>query len=479
MKYQSRGKWFRGIMPAGMTCGCLLTVAIYLAACSTTTGMSGNSGTASGMSSVNLHISDPATCEAPAGPFSHVYVTITDVQVNTSSSADTSDSGWVDLTPNLSSAPRQIDLLGQANNQCFLADLGDALQLQPGSYQQIRLILAPDGTSIANNACGNDANCVVLASDNSVHDLLLSSEAKTGIKIPSGQIAGGNFTITAGQTMDLDIDFSTCESIVQEGNGKYRLKPVLHAGEVSTTSTSINGKVLDSATGNAVSGMVLIALEQKDSTGVDRIQRSTLAGSDGSFVFCPLPSGMYDVVIVGARSDGALYQPTVVTGVSVGSTVSTVDLHPPAAAAGSAMTLAGTVTSQNASNMGTVADVQVSVLETISGTTYTIPLPPVSGQSSATLSLETASSTSCTTGTDCAMYSMQLPAGGPYIGAWSSGGITLSLSSSTVSYVVDGMAFVPSSGGTAADCNPSELKSAAYGTGSTGPVQTLAFMQCQ
>jgi Domain of unknown function (DUF4382) len=481
MHYQSSTKSFRGIVPAGVTCGCFLVVALYLAACSSTnstSGTGGNSGAASGMASVNLHISDPATCEAPAGPFSHVYVTITDVQVSTSSSAGANDSGWVDLTPHLSSAPKQIDLLGQANNQCFLADLGDALQLQPGSYQQIRLILAPDGTSISNNACGSDANCVVLAADNSVHDLLLSSEAKTGIKIPSGQIAGGEFTIAAGQTMDLDIDFSTCESIVQEGNGKYRLKPVLHAGEVSTTSTSINGMVLDSVTGNVVNGTVLIALEQKDSTGVDRIQRSALAGLDGSFVFCPLPSGTYDVVIVGARSDGALYQPTVVTGVSVGSTVSTVDLYPPAAAMGSVLTLAGTVTSQNASNAGTVADIQLSVLETISGTTYTIPLPPVFGQSSAALSLETASSTNCATGTDCAMYSMQLPSGGPYIGAWSSGGITLSLSSSTVSYVVDGMAFVPSSGGTA-DCNPSELKAAAYGTGSTGPVQTLAFMQCQ
>ena len=51
--------------------------------------------------------------------------------------------------------------------------------------------------------------------------------------------------MAAGQTKDLDIDFSTCESIVAQGNGQYRRKPVLHAGEVSTTSTSINGKILD------------------------------------------------------------------------------------------------------------------------------------------------------------------------------------------------------------------------------------------
>jgi hypothetical protein len=52
---------------------------------------------------------------------------------------------------------------------------------------------------------------------------------KPGLKIPFGQIASGGFTIGAGQTKDLDIDFNTCASIVIEGHGQYRLKPVLHA----------------------------------------------------------------------------------------------------------------------------------------------------------------------------------------------------------------------------------------------------------
>jgi hypothetical protein len=200
------------------------------------------------MANASVMLSDPATCSGPTGPFAHVYVTITDVQANINSSAGDNDGGWTDLTPNLASQPKQVDLLGQANNQCFLATLGDTQQLQQGNYQQIRLILAANSSTIANNNCGNSANCVVLATDNSVHPLLLSSESKTGLKIPSGQIASGGFNIAAGQTKDLDIDFNTCASIVQEGNGQYRLKPVLHAGEVSTTSASINGKVLDKAT---------------------------------------------------------------------------------------------------------------------------------------------------------------------------------------------------------------------------------------
>ena len=139
------------------------------------------------MATASVMLSDPATCSGPTGPFAHVFVTITDVQANVSSSAGDGDSGWTDLTPSLSSQPKQVDLLGQANNQCFLATLGDAQQLQAGDVSPIRLTLADNSATVTNNACGNSTNCVILSADNSVHTLLLSSESKTGLKIPSGR----------------------------------------------------------------------------------------------------------------------------------------------------------------------------------------------------------------------------------------------------------------------------------------------------
>ena len=90
---------------------------------------SGGTPTTTGHAMATVSISDPATCAGPSGPFAHVYVTITDVQVHTSAAAGDNDAGWTDLTPNLGKQPKQIDLLGQANNQCFLATLGDAQQL--------------------------------------------------------------------------------------------------------------------------------------------------------------------------------------------------------------------------------------------------------------------------------------------------------------------------------------------------------------
>lgn len=465
------------LIVAGLLVATLSLTWLVLVGCSSSSGGTTSAGTTA---KASVMLSDPATCMAPNGPYAHVYVTVTDVRASVNAAAGDNDPSFVDLAPGLASAPKQIDLLGQATNQCFLATLGDTVQLQAGNYQQIRLMLAGNGANISNNACNGSANCVVL-NDGSVHPLQLSSEAKTGIKIPSGQIANGGFNISAGQTKDLDIDFNTCVSIVQEGNGQYRLKPVMHAGEVTTTSSSINGTVVDSVTGNAIAGPIMVALEQKDSTGVDRIFMNTMTTASGSFVFCPLPTGTYDVVIVGSSGAGAVYAPTVVTGVTTGSALGPIQLHAPLTTA--ATTLQGTVTSQNGSSpaAATGADVQVSFLETAaSGLVVTVPLLPNSSQSSATLALATVSGSTCTANTNCVAYNAVLPAAAPFVGTYASSGATLTQSSLAAAYTVDAIAFVPSSGGTT-DCTPGELQSTPVPpvSGATVSVPALSFSGCQ
>lgn len=440
-----------------------------------------------------VSISDPATCSSSGGgPYQSVFVTITDVMANTSATASNSDSGWTDLTPNLKNSPMQIDLLGQANNSCFLATLGDAQELQAGSYQQIRLMLAPNNTSVSGNACANvnSANCIVL--DDTAKDmypLQLSSEAQTGLKIPSGQIANGGFNIAAGETKDLNIDFNTCSSIVKEGNGQYRLKPVLHAGEVSTTSTSINGKVsVTAAGGGTFSGSALVALEQVptgDTTNTDRIVQTTLVNPDGSFVFCPIPAGTYDVVVVAVDTNGVVYEPSIVTGITNGETTGTINVYPvsatgtypvstaPPVPAG-AIAVTGQVTTQTSASAGVGESVELSALEKdlTSGVTYTIPMPPTTlDDMSATLEVETSAtptptSPSCPSGTYCANFTMSLPVGAPNIGAWSSGGTTLTQGSGLAAYTVDGIA----DGCT----NPSEQTEAVTLTPSGSAAITLA-----
>jgi uncharacterized protein DUF4382 len=457
-----------------------LCAALILAGC----GSSGSSSTTMA-TTVNLHISDPATCAAPQGQFSHVYVTITDVMIHQSASAAPNDSGWVDLTPSLKGAPMQVDLLGLATNQCFLASLG-SMGIQPGTYQQIRVMLADNGATVSGNKCGSTANCVTLTSDvnSTPHALLLSSESQTGIKIPSGQIAGGGFTVAAGQTKDLNVDFNACASIVALGNGQFRLKPVLHAGEVTLTSSSISGTAVDSVTKQAIAGgNTVVALEQKDSNNVDRVIMETIAGANGSFAFCPVPAGTYDIVITAINGAGVAYAATVITGVQPGNSLGNV----PLTAAALPASLKGQITTSTGS-VATAADLQLSALQpvTVNSTALeiTTPLPQFPA---AMATLMTAPGT-CPANTDCVNYTLSVPAANPSVGAFVTTGTQTPAAppAGPVNYTMDALAFVPGQAGTA-DCNPSHMQTSQTSTstpltataGTTAAAATLAFTGCQ
>lgn len=454
-------------------------LAFLLVSCST-----GKSAATS--ASVNVRVSDPATCSAPQGAFRHIYVTITDVEINASASSGSSDSGWIDLTPSLSQNPQQIDLLGQASNQCFLATLGSMTALQPGSYQQIRIMLASNGTSVANNACGSTANCVMMSgTPNTPFPLLLSSEAQTGIKIPSGQIAGGQFVIAAGETKDLDIDFNACESIVAEGNGQFRLKPVLHAGEVNLTSSSINGTVIDSVTSQPINGgTTVVALEQNDGSGVDRVIMETVTDNSGAFSFCPVAAGTYDVVIAAVSGSQVEYGATVITGVQPGNALGTV---PVVAQTGNSApaSITGQITTSTGST-GTAADITLSALQPISSSLLvTVPL---AGQSAAATNVSTAASASCPSKTDCATYTLSVPALNPSIGAFQAAAAQNPTvpAAGAVNYTIDAQAFT-SDGTSTPDCTSPDMQTNLTSTnapltataGTSVTAATLAFSGCQ
>lgn len=440
------------------------------------------SGGGSTPASVTTTLSDPATCGTPQGPFSHVYVTVTDVLIHQSANAPANDPAWVDLTPGLKNNPVQVDLLG-VSNQCFLATLGSQ-GIAPGSYQQVRVILAKDNVSIAGNKCGLFANCVMLASDplNTPIDLQLSSESQTGIKIPSGQMAGGQFVVAAGDKKDFNIDFNACASMVVQGNGQYRLKPVLHAGEVAqqSTSTSISGTVIDNSTQQPIPGNVVVALEQTQN-GVDRVIMETVTGSNGTFSFCPVPAGTYDVVISAINGTGVAYATTVITGTQPGNALGNI----PMTQIGAPATILGQITTSTGS-AATAADIEVSALQS-NGANLLVTVP-LAQQSAATLSLATAAGT-CPANTDCVSYSLSVPAATLSIGTFTPGPSQTPAapsSTSSANYTVDANAFIPGSAGLA-DCSSPNLQTnmtsanatLTVNTGSSVTAATLTFSGCQ
>ncbi len=442
----------------------------------------------SGNATITTSLSDPATCGPPQGAFSHIYVTVTDVEISQSATASANDSGWTDLTPSLKNNPVQVDLLGVAN-QCFLATLGSQ-GIPAGTYQQMRVILASNGVGVNNNKCGTGmANCLMLKSDPSQTPiaLQLSSEATTGIKIPSGQIAGGQFVVKAGDNKDLNIDFNACASIVTQGNGQYRLKPVLHAGEmqIQSTSTAISGKVVNSANNLPINGgTTVIALEQLDANNIDRVMMETVAVSDGSFSFCPVPAGSYDVVVSAVDGSGNVYAASVITGVQPGDNLQNIPVTTAAAAA----SIQGSITTSTGS-AATAADVELAALQPITESINNVATAvkittPLASQSAATANFTTQALGSCPANTDCSNYELEIPAATPGVGAFKANQnqqLTTLPVAGSASYTFDAQTFVPGAATQTGDCNPAEMETAAVTVtpGANFSAPTLQFTGCQ
>lgn len=426
------------------------------------------SSSGSGMGSATVSISDPPSCGAPAGNFKSVFVTIRSVQAHISATADPGAAGWQELAPQLVTQPKQVDLLNlPQDGQCLLAQLGSTSSLPVGDYQQIRLILLannPSGGPLpTSNACaslGQVFNCVK-DKNNNFAILNLSSEANTGLKVPPGQILGGPIHVTAGQNVDINVDFDACNSLVQEGNGSFRLKPTLTAGVVSPNTTGISGQVVDSATKLPVAGAT-VALEQADSGSVDRIMFVATADSSGRFNFCPLPQGAtFDVVIDAVTGAGLAYNATVVPGIPGGTNLGAVQIVAETGTATGPGVLQGFVTSANGTT-GVKITAALSAFQavTISGATrqITIPLEKTGSQNS-TPNVSVESIATCPggspTGAFCAQYTLVVPASNPNVGKLSGGTITYTApAAGDVLYSVEAKATSATSPGTPT-CSPS------------------------
>ena len=338
---------------------------VALAACGGGGG-SNNGGTPTG--TVNVQMTD-----APSCGFDHVYVTVSQVRINASSTAGDNDSGWTNITL---ATPQKVDLLSLTNGT--MATLGQAT-LPAGQYQQVRLVLAP-------NQGNTSANSVVVSGTTNEQPLATPSATQSGLKIIRP------FDVSANSTVDLVLDFNACKSVVQKGNGSYALKPVITA-----TPTTVAG-MIDGYVAAAEAGATVYA-EQNG-----KVVSGTVADNTGHFVFSTLLqssiNGTYDIVVV---------QPNETTGiitsvpVVVGTTTHVSMAGQPITLPVSAMnTVSGTVTAS--------ADASLRALQTTPAGTYEI--------ASANANLDTGS------------YTTSLPVAAPMMGAYN-GTLPVALSPAT------------------------------------------------
>ena len=187
--------WFMGLL-----------VTMFIAGC----GSSGGGGTPqAGVLGVSM-------TDAPACGYDEVNVTVSRVRVHQSDNASENAAGWTEITLN---PPRKINLLNlndPTQLNLALETLGET-PLAAGHYTQLRLVLAPNN----NSGTPPFANSVVLSGITTEIALVTPSAVHSGIKLIH------QFTVDAGQRVDLLLDFDACKSIVKRGNGTYALKPVI------------------------------------------------------------------------------------------------------------------------------------------------------------------------------------------------------------------------------------------------------------
>jgi hypothetical protein len=168
-----------------------------------------------------------------------------------------------DATVNLDVNPGVYNLLDFVNGADTLIAFAD---VPSGELSQVRLILGPN-------------NSIVV--DGQPYPLETPSAMQSGLKL------NVHSTLQPGVLYELLLDFDANQSIVVEGNGTYKLKPVIRVISVAT-SGSIHGIVVTPtalpATVTATNSATLIAY-------------STVTDVNGNFLLRGLPAGTYSVTI--------------------------------------------------------------------------------------------------------------------------------------------------------------------------------------
>ncbi len=315
--------------------------ALVLSACGGGGGSSGGSGT------LAMSLTDAPTCG-----YSNVYVTITKLSVNQSSTASATDAGWIDIPV----TAQRVDLVTLQNG--VLAQLGQT-PLPEGKYTQMRLLLADNASATAGQPIPNS----IVPTGGSETALTTPSGQKTGLKL------NVDIDVAANQLADFVVDFNVCKSIVTAGaSGKYLLKPVL-----SVTPNFVSG-VKGSVDASIATGANTMVMLETPGTATQApvVVKATSPKSSGIFLLEPVSPGTYDLVVT---SSG--HVTSVVTGVVVtADTLTTVGgaINPPASVLADG-TLSGNVTP---------ADAMLAVTQTLGSGATAATIEVVGGPADAT-----------------------------------------------------------------------------------------------
>lgn len=222
--------------------------------------------------------------ENDSDTYSAVYITISNVEGHIAGDDYGTEGSWEPLKE--WSGGLQVDLIKLDDVSILLA----SLELEPNKYTQLRLFLMggeKDAWVVLEGSDGPEGST-------SIEFLEIPSSANTGIKL------NRPFEIVAGWITKLTIDFDAEKSVVKTGNGKYKLKPVIHVTsetysegeELPEGLGSVSGSVSYYESGNLVLvGIVGASIELSGGVYIFANTDTTLEG--GSFSLDNVPAGNY------------------------------------------------------------------------------------------------------------------------------------------------------------------------------------------
>jgi uncharacterized protein DUF4382 len=249
----------------------------------------GSSGSGSGQLTVLM-------ADAPPAGVKEVNVVVTKCEVHSGGSTDSSGqvTGGSWKTVFEGSQPYNLLALANVQNPDTLPHIVDRGKLPAGRYTQLRLVIDPNQATIK-------------LADDSVHPLVIPSGGNSGLKaLP--------FTIASQQDTVLLLDFDVAQSVNQQGDGTYKLTPVIRVAPLTLTG-SVTGNVVDGSTSAPMAATVNL----KDAGGnvvagtVTTVSgASPPAATDGVFALHGIASGSYTLE-VSAEGHTTVTQPVTVT----------------------------------------------------------------------------------------------------------------------------------------------------------------------
>ncbi len=249
----------------------LVCLAFVLGGCGG--GGAGTGSVGGGSGTLAIHLSD-----AGGNGITAANLTITKIEAHIGSKWETVFTG-----------SQTVNLLDLRNTDMVL---GSAL-VTAGNYTQVRIFVS--------NATVTDAT--------GVHSVTIPSGLQTGIKVNL------NYTVNPNVITDILLDFNVGKSFILQGNGVYRLQPVIPA-VIKILSGTATGTVSDA--GGLVEGASVTAIYTAGSSYPLLTEvNGTFTQADGRFKVWALLPGTYTFTFSYVNPATSMTETATVTGVSV------------------------------------------------------------------------------------------------------------------------------------------------------------------